>query len=91
MDEELGILHPSSLQFASRVAGTPVPLSNASELDRASGTLDNIPKDENAESIVIVDGASRALKSSFYMASTSRESLDSFASMVFTPSPSSEF
>ncbi len=86
VDEELGnIPHPSSR------AGIPVPLSNVSELGLASGTLGNNPRDENAESITTVNGTSRALKSSFYrMASTSRESLDSFASMIFSPSSLSE-
>ncbi len=100
MEELANISQPSSPQSFPR-AGISVPSSNSSELDRASGTLDldNIPRDEDGESITIVDEdydahsetssifSLRTFKSLFdQVDSSTRESLDSFLPMVFAPS-----
>src|SRR5260221_7587396 len=55
VEEELvNISQPSSPQSIPR-AGISVPLSNSCELNRASGALDNIPRDEDGESIMTID------------------------------------
>src|SRR5258708_7182051 len=82
---------PSSLQCPRRA----VALSDPSERDRASGTLGNISLDDDEEAITTDDeyydtrsetssiSSLRALESSFYqIASASRESLDSFLSIL---------
>src|SRR5258707_1812354 len=89
IEEELAnISQPSLLQRADT--------SDSSTLDNASGTLVGIPGDDDVGSITTFDEqcsetssifSSRTFKSSFCrMASASRESFDSFLSMVFAPS-----
>ncbi|SRR5258707_4067587 len=94
-EEELAnIWQSSSLQSNQRAN-----ISNSSALGHASRTLDNIPGDEDVESIMTFDercdacsettsiSSLKALKSSFYrMTSASKESLVSVPSFHFAPS-----
>ena len=98
-EEELANLSKPSLALQSNSrAGIPGPSSDSSELDRASGSSNDIPGDEDTESITTLDEyydarseigsifSSRTLKTSFYrMASASTQSLNSVRSMLFAP------
>src|SRR5260221_246090 len=80
------ISQPSSLQSTPR-AGIPMPLSNSSELDRVSGTLDNISRDEDAEPIMTVGEYCGALSKTGSVSSRTRKSLSSSdRSILFAPS-----
>src|SRR5258708_8957296 len=82
-----GELANISQPYSTPRPGIPMPLSNSSELDRVSGTLDNISRDEDAEPITTVGEYCGALSKTGSVSSRTRKSLSSSdRSILFAPS-----